>query len=96
VCLGVWEWRRDRTCESVAAALFGCGRADPSLLPSPAVEPGPGCDVGRTVRGRRGEGAEERSGERGGRGAGVSCAAARGQVSTSIMICRSSFYIIRA
>jgi hypothetical protein len=55
VCLGVWEWRRDRTCESVAAALFGCGRADPSLLPSPAVEPGPGCECGPLRRRRPGE-----------------------------------------
>jgi hypothetical protein len=26
VCVGVWVGRRDRSCESVAAALRGCGR----------------------------------------------------------------------
>ncbi len=44
VCLGLWGGRRDRSYESVAAALFGCGRADP--LPTPL----PCCGAGARMR----------------------------------------------
>jgi hypothetical protein len=60
VCAGVWRGRRDRSYESVAAAMFGFGRADPSLLPSRAVEPGPGCECGPLRRFRPGEWAAAR------------------------------------